>query len=309
MDIINEYFINTNFYLTQNKYDNENDFISINSEIDLGDICFVIKELMIRLVDYFFVDFILKCPFDSESKEINLKEVKLITLRQLCEIKENSYIELDKFNSSRNIIRSYMDMKLDNLRIIKPFENHLNDNVDNIIKSKIRNTNDDNNNKYDNNVNNDKSYNNIEKDFDINVKKERKRSKKFKNNNNEKINLSNNISYYYEYKNKNNNDISNSKVNDNNEDIENNNHLSSYERQNSHKFENDYCSDFNKQNLSHQKNDEAKRKNNLNKIINDTPVTADKDSFNNENKNRIITNSNVKRLDYEEPSIEISNLK
>jgi hypothetical protein len=262
---------------------------------------------MIKLVDNFYVDFILKCPFNPQSNEINLNEVKLITYSQLCDIKENSSFEEDKFNRPRNIIRSYMDIKLDNLKIIKPFKNYLVENTNNIkeLKNEI-------------NIKNNNDNNIVEKDLEINTNKNRKRSKKFKNNNSN-IELLNNMHNYDNSKNKRNknNDISNSIVNKNNNDSDNDNYndkdndvyLSSNSRQNSHKFENDYNSIFN-QNLYHQKNNEIKRKNILKKIT-DTPVTADKDSNKKEKKNILITNSNVKKLNYEdeEDSREIFNFK
>lgn len=297
MDIINEEFINTKYYLIQNKFDNESDFISINSDADLMNMCFVIKELMIKLVEEFNVDFILKCPFDPRNKQINLKEVKVVTEGQLSDAKETSYDQEEKFDRSRNIIRSYMEIKLDNLELLKPTNNNIVMNTNTIMQLQnlenpryiIRKTNE--NMEIDNK--NDKE---IEKEV---PKKGKKRSKIFKNNN--KLNLSNNINKL------NINNISNSR------NIENDDSYSSYnssKRQNSHKFDDEYNPNHFKQS-SKKKNEEGfplrkKKSNNLNINV-DTPLT-DKDSFANGN-GKLANNSYSKKLEFNEPCREIYNLK
>lgn len=310
----------------QNKFDNDSDFISINSEINFDDLCFVIRELMIKLVDEFNVDFILRCPFDSDSKQLNLKEVKLLTISQLCEIKETSFSEEEKFNKPRNIIRSYMEIKLDNLQIIKPIKNNLsndvNININNnaitqlqnlenpryIIRSVNENFENDNDiNKNNNDDNNDNEKNN-EKDINLKTGKGKKRrSKTFKNKNNNdknKLNFPNNNNLYHNTPIYNEDILSISNSRNKNNENDNNASLSSSNssgRQNSHRFnEEENDPESYKQKLYHRKNknpEEQKQK--ISKLNIDSPVTD----------NKLVNKAYTDKKEYNELCRELNNLK
>ena len=74
---------------------------------------------MIKISDTFYVDYFLKTPYNKERSEINLLELKVITIKQLMRKSDSPYDE-DKFNKTRNILNSYMDVKHYNLNLIKP---------------------------------------------------------------------------------------------------------------------------------------------------------------------------------------------
>jgi len=84
---------------------------------------------MIKFSDVFYVDYIIKCPYNSKRNEINLQDIKLITISHLNEKTNISFDEIDKFNKQRNIISSFMDLKNHNLNFIKPLEEKLNNSI------------------------------------------------------------------------------------------------------------------------------------------------------------------------------------
>lgn len=111
-DIINENILTTKRLC-------DNDFIiTINPEFDVNDLCFIIKELMIKFSDIVYVDYIIKCPYNSTNNEINLQDLKLITLSNLNEKLNTTQDEIDKFNKQRNIISPCMNVNNHKINII-----------------------------------------------------------------------------------------------------------------------------------------------------------------------------------------------
>jgi len=116
MDIINEDFLCTNTF-------SKNDFtISIKPQINAEEFCFIIKELMIKISEFLYVDYIIKCPYNSKTNEINLQEIKLITYSNLNEKNNVSYDEIEKFDKQRNILSAYMDVKSHKISVIRSNE-------------------------------------------------------------------------------------------------------------------------------------------------------------------------------------------
>lgn len=75
---------------------------------------------MIKISDTFYVDYLLKTPYNKERSEINLLDLKVITIKQLMRKSDSPYDDEDKYNKTRNILCSYMDVKHYNLNLIKP---------------------------------------------------------------------------------------------------------------------------------------------------------------------------------------------
>jgi len=78
---------------------------------------------MIKFSEIVYIDYIIKCPYNSTNNEINLQDLKLITIAHLNEKINSSYDEMDKFNKQRNIISACMDMNNQKINIIK-FNNY-----------------------------------------------------------------------------------------------------------------------------------------------------------------------------------------
>lgn len=130
-DIINEKF------LSAKRLYNSDFMISINSEVNVSDLCFIIKELMIKLSYNVYVDYIIKCPYNSTNNEINLKDIKLMTIAHLNEKVNTSYDENDKFKKERNIISAYMDVNNHKVNIISPNNNEKENNSILQIKKEV----------------------------------------------------------------------------------------------------------------------------------------------------------------------------
>ena len=91
--------------------------------VKIEDLCFIIKELMVIFCHYVYIDYVIKCPYNPTSNEINLQDIKLITIPHLNEKLNSSYDENDKFKKERNIISAYIDKKNHNINIINPNHN------------------------------------------------------------------------------------------------------------------------------------------------------------------------------------------
>lgn len=83
------------------------------------DMCFVIREFLLKITDMIYIDYILKCPYNPQLNQINLQEIKLLSLKQLLE--DNSLLyDDDKFNKKRNIKATLMDVKTHNISLLLP---------------------------------------------------------------------------------------------------------------------------------------------------------------------------------------------
>ncbi len=80
--------------------------------------CFIIKELMIKLSCYVYVDYFIKCPYNSANNEINLQDINLVTIANLTQKTEASYDENVKYEKKRNILSAYMDEKTHKINVI-----------------------------------------------------------------------------------------------------------------------------------------------------------------------------------------------
>lgn len=78
---------------------------------------------MIRFSKIVYVDYIIKCPYNSTNNEINLQDIKLITIAHLNEKVNASCDEIEKFGTGRNILSACMDLKSQKMNIINPIKN------------------------------------------------------------------------------------------------------------------------------------------------------------------------------------------
>lgn len=78
---------------------------------------------MIRFSNIVYVDYIIKCPYNSNNNEINLQDIKLMTISHLNEKVNASTDEIEKFATGRNILSAYMDVKKHKINIVNS-KNH-----------------------------------------------------------------------------------------------------------------------------------------------------------------------------------------
>jgi len=173
LEIINERFL-------LKKVNSSKDInIFINPKIILEEGSFIIKELMVKFSEVFYIDYIIKFPYNYKKNEINLKDIIFVKLKHLNQKNNISIDEMDKYNKKRNIISSYTDVKNHKINIIHPIKENYNNSLIEIKKYKNIDFND------------IKNYDSLPKNKKIELPNiEKKKSKIFKKIN---FNISNDI--------------------------------------------------------------------------------------------------------------------